>query len=132
LTNSENELILSDGSHSIFFLDEGLNVLRNITVYTPLAGGKNITHTNLNELEYVDGYIYANIWYTNNILVIDPATGVVKKLIDFTVLTQFEQNLAKIRGDVLNGIAYDKFTKSFYITGKKWSHIYNAKLKFNF
>jgi glutamine cyclotransferase len=85
-------------------------VLRNVTVYSNTSKGA-VPYNYLNELEYVDGNIFANIWLTNNIAIINPETGLVKKLLDFTLLTQFEKNLATTRGDVLNGIAYDKDKK---------------------
>jgi glutamine cyclotransferase len=64
----------------------------------------------INELEYVRDKIFANIWLTNNIAIINPSTGEIIKLIDFTLLTQYEKNLSTTIGDVLKGIAYDKYT----------------------
>jgi glutamine cyclotransferase len=109
ITNTDNELIITDGSDKIFFLNESFNVLRNITVYGGNKFGP-VYYKYINELEYVRDKIFANIWLTNNIAIINPLTGEIIKLIDFTLLTQYEKNLSTTIGDVLNGIAYDKYT----------------------
>jgi glutamine cyclotransferase len=69
-----------------------------------------VNYKYINELEYANNKLFANIWLTNSIVVIDPLKGEIEKVVDFTLLTQYEKNISQKRGDVLNGIAYDKFT----------------------
>ena len=80
----------------------------------------------LNELEYIKGYIYANIWLTNNIVKINPADGKVVAKLDLSTLA-FKAALTT-GGDALNGIAYDSTTDHIYVTGKLWPHIHQLKL----
>lgn len=120
LTNDGSQLIMSDGSERIYFRDPTtFAVKRIISVYDNKGKVKN-----LNELEYVDGLIYANVWMTYKIVVIDPASGKVLKNID---CTDFAKR-AKGNGDVLNGIAYNEAEKAFYLTGKYWASL--AKVVF--
>jgi glutamine cyclotransferase len=79
----------------------------------------------LNELEYVDGDVYANIWMNHSIVVIDPKTGQVKAWIDLTGL----ENPSFLNGEaVLNGIAYDSENKRLFVTGKNWPNLYEIEL----
>lgn len=78
----------------------------------------------LNELEYVNNYIYANIWYLNYIIKINPSNGKIVDVFNLKYFNKFENT----KKDVLNGIAYDKKDKIFYITGKNWTNIYKMKL----
>jgi YVTN family beta-propeller protein len=123
LCNDGKSLIMSDGSERIYFRSpKTFDVERTIEVYTdqgPIA--------RLNELEYVDGLIYANIWTSNNVAVIDPATGKVIATIDATQLVQE----GKGNGEVLNGIAYNSVTKKLYMTGKFWSKMFEVKVNKN-
>jgi len=82
----------------------------------------------LNELEFVDGFIYANIWQTHFIVKIDPVTGKVVGRID---LSSLGQEISKFNGsfDVLNGIAYEKKSKLFLVTGKLWPVLFALRLK---
>ncbi len=114
-------LIASDGSSEIYFMDEKLNDIKQITV---THKGKEVS--NINELEYIDGFIWANEWLTNNILIIDPNSGNVVKLLDFTKLCPDE---IADTNDVLNGIAYNSQTGKIYITGKRWDKLYELELK---
>ncbi len=122
LTYNGSNLIMSDGSHRLFFLDkESFAAVRILEVYDNKG-----RVTNLNELEYINGIIYANIWQTDNIVKIDAKTGKVLAYIDCEGLlteSEIEQNKA----DVLNGIAYDPQTKKIYITGKQWPKIFELK-----
>lgn len=121
LTHNASQLIMSDGSDTIRFIDpETLKTVRRIAVK---LGSKQVK--NLNELEFVDGYIYANIWYQNAIVKIDPATGQIVGVLDLSKLT-----LARSRseGAVLNGIAYNHVDKVFYVTGKLWEELFVIKL----
>ena len=80
----------------------------------------------LNELEFVDGKVYANCWYSKKILVIDPETGVVEATVD---LEELKGSPLPDPDAVLNGIAYDAKTKLFYVTGKRWPHMYAIRIK---
>jgi len=122
ITSHGDQIVMSDGSSQLRFLDpETLQVTKTITV---TKAGKEIEH--LNELEWVDGYIYANIWMRDEIIKIDPETGKVIASIDCSALLP-ERPLNK--DAVLNGIAYDQEEKAFYITGKLWPVIYKVEFE---
>jgi glutaminyl-peptide cyclotransferase len=123
LTQNGKEIILSDGSPRLHFLDpETLREKHHIDVS---AHGTPIE--NLNELEWVDGEIFANVWQTNYIARIDPVTGQVKAWIDLSGLP--ETVGAHDPDNVLNGIAYDSAGHRLFVTGKRWPHLYEIKLK---
>ena len=124
LTHNDKELIRSDGSEKIYFLDSAkLSVTRTITVTDNGARVKS-----LNELEYVDGYLYANVYETSRIVKIDPSTGKVVGRLDLSTIVdeikRMYQNTAE-----LNGIAYDKNSKAFLITGKLWPKSYLIRIQ---
>lgn len=120
LTSDSDYLILSDGSSTIRYLDpETLEVVNKITV----RDGRQAI-SNLNELEYFDGRIYANVWQEDFILQIQPATGRVTAKIDMSGL--LDVNIAD-DGACLNGIAVNKETNTFYVTGKLWPKIFEVK-----
>jgi glutamine cyclotransferase len=123
LTNDHAALIMSDGTNKIRFLDpQSFRVLRSIEVYD-----HNQPLTELNELEYIKGEIYANIWHSDRIVRIDPATGKILAWIDLTGLRRPEEDGGD--GDnVLNGIAYDEKKDRLFVTGKRWSRIYEIRL----
>lgn len=123
LTNIENDtLIMSDGTNVLTFVDsENLKPVKKIHV-TEFG---NELH-NLNELEYVDGYIYANVYTTNKIVKINSNTGLVVKSYDFSEL-YFDSKYRNVNSLEMNGIAYNKKTKTFFITGKMWPSIYEVK-----
>jgi len=119
LTSNGNALIMSDGSNNLTFLDpENLKVLKVLQVTE-----NGVARDSLNELEYIKGFIYANIWMNNHIVKIDTGSGKVIGKIDLTGLTNdaFRRNP---NIDVLNGIAYDSTNDKIYVTGKMWSRIY--------
>ena len=123
LTRNNLELIQSDGTSQLRFIDpQTLQEKRRITV---TAEGRPVTQ--LNELEWVDGEIYANIWQTDKIARIDPKTGHVVGWIDLTGLLS-EADRAKGQVDVLNGIAYDATTKRLFVTGKMWPKLFQIRL----
>jgi glutaminyl-peptide cyclotransferase len=125
ITNNGSDLIVSDGTANIYFVDAGnFTVKRRITVSTD--GGPI---DSINELEYINGYIYANVYQTDFIVKIDPANGNVVGKMDFPDLRQkyFAKEITD-RTDVLNGIAYDSTTKKLFITGKRWPKMFEISL----
>jgi glutamine cyclotransferase len=122
LTTDGTHLIMSDGSSALIFLDPATEqVTRYITV------SDDIGHVGfLNELEYVDGSIYANVWQTHFIARISPKSGKVTGWIDLAGLNPDPQKLKYPY--VLNGIAYDKKTSHLLVTGKCWPNIYEIQL----
>jgi glutamine cyclotransferase len=124
LTHNNTNLILSDGTDKIHFLDTAtLKVTRSITV----TDG-NMKIKELNELEFVNGFIYANVWQTNWIVKVDPSNGKVVGKVDFSALGN-EIRAIDPNADVLNGIAYDKNSRAFLITGKLWPKSYLVRLQ---
>jgi glutamine cyclotransferase len=125
LTNNGTDLIISDGSSNIYFVNpDDFKIRSSISVKTDKGPVDNI-----NELEFVDGVIYANVYQTNIIVKIDPATGNVTGRLDFPANFKADQDIKfPGRADVLNGIAYDSSSKSFFVTGKRWSKMFEVKL----
>jgi glutamine cyclotransferase len=124
ITHDGKNLMMSDGSDKITFLDT--TTLKPVKVLS--VTNDNGPVTNLNELEYVEGYIMANLWQTNLIVKIDPATGKVVGQLDLTPLANDAQR-RNPRVDVLNGIAYHPTTKLLLVTGKYWPMTYVIQLK---
>jgi glutamine cyclotransferase len=121
LTQNGTDIIMSDGTSAIRFLDPvTLNERRRITV---TLQGTELTQ--LNELEWVNGEIYANIWQTPRIARIDPATGRVTGIIDLTGIANENTTSSDA---VLNGIAYDAQGDRLFVTGKLWPHLYEIDL----
>jgi glutamine cyclotransferase len=123
LTQNARQLIMSDGTPQLRFLDPvTLKETRRLTV---TADGQPVK--NLNELEWVKGEVLANIWLTNYIARIDPADGKVTGWIDLTGL----MNPAELGGDpdaIPNGIAYDAEHDRLFVTGKRWPKLFEIKL----
>ncbi len=125
LTTDGSSLILSDGSHRIRFFDpETFAIRKTINV---LDGGRVID--SLNELEFIKGEIFANIWHDQRIARIDPSTGRVKGWIDLTGLR--EASGATDEEGVLNGIAYDAASDRLFVTGKLWPKLFEIRLQQN-
>lgn len=123
LATDGHSLILSDGTDQIRFLDPvTFEVKRSIRV---LAGDRSVNR--LNELEYIKGEIFANVWGSDFVVRIDPATGKVTGVIDFTGLLPPQDH--GVNTDVLNGIAYDAAGDRLFITGKKWPKLFEVRLK---
>ena len=80
----------------------------------------------MNELEFIDGYLYANVWTTNNIAKIDPKTGIIVGIIDLSSLF-YEARKAYPMSEATNGIAYDPSKDRIFVTGKFWPTIYQIK-----
>ena len=116
-------LVLSDGSDRLFFLDpETYAVLRTIRV---TDAGRPVTQ--LNELEWIEGEIWANVWQTDRIARISPSTGVVNAWVDLTTLWPRARRTPS--ADVLNGIAYDTTARRIFVTGKKWPLVYEIEVR---
>ncbi len=122
LTYDGNKCIMSDGSAYLFFLDpltfESIGHVEVLDATTPVS--------RINELEYVNGKVYANIWMKDKIAIISPQTGKVEGWIDLNGLQDFEDHSSD---EVLNGIAYDAVEERLFVTGKKWSNLFEIELK---
>ena len=92
--------------------------------YDDEMGGRPVRY--LNELEYIDGKVWANVYTTDLIVIINPATGVVEATVDCTGL--LPASLRDRRTDVLNGIAFDPVSRKTYLTGKYWKRLYEIEL----
>ena len=122
LTTDGRSLIMSDGTNQIRFRDPAtFAVTRTISVR---RDGQPLNQ--LNELEYVQGEIFANIWQTDLVARIDPATGNLLGLIDFSGLLSPAE---RARADVLNGIAYDPAGDRLFVTGKYWPKLFEVRLR---
>jgi len=123
LTFDSSHFIMSDGSAFLYFRDTiTFEEISRVEVRDSVGP---IIH--LNELEYIDGEVWANIWLTSRIIRIDPATGKVIGLIDFQALVNEARNDYS-RADVLNGIAYDTENDRLFVTGKNWPWLYEIKV----
>ena len=123
LTHDGERLIMSDGTSTLYFRDPfTFEETGRITV----KQGENPV-ANLNELEYIDGEVYANIWGKDFIAIINPTSGQVTGLVDLNGLLSAEDRGGR-RVDVLNGIAYDAKGKRLFVTGKWWPKLYEIKL----
>ncbi len=122
LTHDGNRLILSDGSATLRFLNP--NSFREIGRVVVRDRGTPVP--DLNELEFIKGEVYANVWHTNRIARISPATGEVLGWIDLTGL--IPQRLLPHSEAVLNGIAYDSANDRLFVTGKLWPKLFEIRL----
>ncbi len=119
LTYNGSELIMSDGSSNLTFLDPvTYQKVGQVSVHDG-----NATVTNINELEFINGDVYANIWQQQKIAIINPQTGTVKGWIELTGIYQSNNP-----DDVLNGIAYDAQSNNLFVTGKDWPNIYQITI----
>jgi glutaminyl-peptide cyclotransferase len=122
LTSDGESLILSDGSSTLRYLDpRDFRVQKKLKV---TANGRPLEQ--LNELEFIDGEIWANIWYSDRVARISPKTGEVVGWVDFTGLWPAAQR--PNHEAVLNGIAYDTEQKKLYVTGKNWPRLFEVRL----
>ncbi len=121
LANDGSRLIMSDGTPELRFLDpETFEELHRVTVTDSGAPVENI-----NELVMIEGEVYANIWQSDEIVIIDPQTGRVTGRVDMRGLLS-EQERARV--DVLNGIAWDARTNRLFVTGKLWPRLFEIRL----
>ena len=123
LTHDSTHLIMSDGSSNLKFLDPETLKLESIISVVDNNGPVS----NVNELEYVDGYIYANVWQRDYIIKINPTTGKVIGKLNLDSIVR-EMRVKAPNADFLNGIAYNPQSKTFYVTGKLWPVVYEIAL----
>lgn len=121
LTTDGKNLIASDGTANLYFMDDSFKTERKLTVK---LNGRPVR--DLNELEYIDGKIWANVYLTDMIVIIDPADGNVTGIVDCSGL--LPENLRTEDTDVLNGIARNPVDGKLYLTGKNWSRLYEVAL----
>jgi glutamine cyclotransferase len=123
LTTDGRDLIMGDGSSELFYLDPGTFALKKRLKVTL----NDSAVFNINELEYIDGVIFANVWQTDYIIRIDPQKGTVTGVVDLRELAPVQY-----RGHadyVLNGIAYDPASKHLFVTGKMWPELFEIELQ---
>ena len=123
ITSDASRLIMSDGSDALYFLDPNDYSLQGSIRVT--ADGEPVK--GLNELEYINGMIYANLWPSTWIAIISPDTGEVTGRIDLSGIMD-EGGIPKRRVDVLNGIAYDPSEGRLFVTGKLWPSLFEIEL----
>lgn len=129
-TNDGTNIIISDGTSKLYFVQPDENK-KEMKINKILTVANNMGEVDsLNELELIDGYIYANRWMTNNIVKIDTSNGFVVGNMNLTgLLRQYDPGVKIDPNEaVLNGIAYDSTTKRLYITGKDWPKLFEMKL----
>lgn len=129
ITHDNTNLIISDGTDKLYFVRPADMKLMKIVSVAGNMGPVN----NLNELEYINGYIYANQWETDNILKIDPSSGFITGIMDFSnALKKFAginyDKETQEEGAVLNGIAWDSAGNRLFITGKLWPKLLEVKI----
>jgi glutamine cyclotransferase len=124
LTRNDTEIIMSDGTPELRFLDpKSLRETHRIEV---TLEGKTIS--NVNELEWVKGEIFANVWQTDFVLRIDPLNGHVVGVVNLTGLLK-RSDIVPGQTDVLNGIAYDAKADRLFVTGKNWPKLFEIRLR---
>jgi glutamine cyclotransferase len=122
LTYDGERLIMSDGTATLYFRDPAtFELLGQVPVHDEQG-----PVVRLNELEYIDGLVYANVWQTDRVAIIDPASGQVVAWIDLGGLLQLEDPVQVV--DVLNGIAYDAANERLFVTGKLWPKLFEIEL----
>jgi glutamine cyclotransferase len=122
MTNDGKNIYFNDSSEKIWKMNpETQTTIDNINVYSNNSKIKEV-----NELEWVDGKIYSNIWQKNAIVIINPNNGAVEGILDMTKLLKLITSLPDT--DVLNGIAYNPKTKTIFVTGKNWDKMFEIKI----
>ncbi len=126
ITNNGTDLIVSDGTANLYFVDPVTFKVKNTVSVT--EDGSPID--SINELEYIDGFVFANVYQTNFILKINPSNGVVAGKMDLSdKIGKYAPGYTpKPNDEVLNGIAYDSATKKLFITGKRWPKLFEVTL----
>lgn len=123
LTTDGQNIIMSNGSDKLTYYDADFKPVKTLAVTN-----NGYAQESLNELEFIKGYIYANVWMTGDVVKIDPATGQVVARINLTPLSYEVRNLHPYAME-MNGIAYDAATDKIYVTGKCWPSIYEIGFK---
>jgi glutamine cyclotransferase len=122
ITNYYDNLIMSDGTQNLYIIDpESFSIIDQLQVSTNIGPVNNI-----NELEWINGKIWANVYLTNTIVIIDPETGFVETELDLSHLVP--DSYANPHDNVLNGIAYDKKNNRIFVTGKRWPVLYEISI----
>ena len=121
ITTDGKQLIASDGTPNLYFLDKDLKLVKKVPV---TIDGRPVRW--LNELEYIDGKIWANVYTSNEIVIINPKNGKVEGVVDCRGL--LPQEMKKPSTDVLNGIAFNPADGRIYLTGKNWPRLYEISL----
>ena len=126
ITTAGDHLIMSDGSNKLYHIAPStFNIIKEVEVYD-----HNGEVTQLNELEYIDGLVWANVWLTDRIVVIDPETGVVKGELNMpNLLSAADKARTDDKDDVLNGIAWNPAKQTFYVTGKRWPKMFEINVQ---
>ncbi|MFZ0281796.1 MAG: glutaminyl-peptide cyclotransferase, partial [Bacteroidales bacterium] len=123
LTTMNDNIVMSDGTNVLYFFEpEMFTVVSRIEVYDD---EKKVDQ--LNELEFIEGEIWANIWQSDLIARIDPVSGKVNSYVDLSALYP-EAKRRESGSDVLNGIAYDAANKRIFVTGKRWPKLFEIKV----
>ena len=123
ITNNGSDLIISDGSANLYFVNpQDFKVKSTVAVQTNFGPVDN-----LNELEFIEGSVFANIYTTNKIVKINPESGHVTGIMEFKNLLLPSEVVAG-RTDYFNGIAYDSTTKTMFVTGKRWPKLFEVRL----
>jgi glutamine cyclotransferase len=123
ITNNGKELIVSDGTSNLYFYDPA--TFRLLHTQGVTYGGEYLS--SINELEYIEGFVFANKWQHSGIYKINPNTGETVGVIDIAQIWNHIKSI-DTEADVPNGIAYDADTKKIYITGKQWPELYEIQL----
>ena len=122
ITHDGSRLIMSDGTATLYFLDpETFAQVDQVEVYDTDTGPVTL----LNELEYIQGEVYANIWNEERIAIINPQTGEVTAWVDLEGIQNFKNMDIS---NILNGIAYDEKEKRLFVTGKRWPQLFEIRL----
>ncbi len=125
ITHNDSELIISDGSANLFFVNPGDFKVKSTKQVTDNIGPIK----EINELEFIDGFVFANVYGSDIILKIDPANGHVVGIINLPkLIQQYAKDFKPDDNEVLNGIAWDSANKKMYITGKHWPKIFELTI----
>ena len=126
ITTMNDELVVTDGSNALYFFDPNSYERKRVVEVYDNVGKID----SLNELEYIDGKIYANVWLTDRIVIINPTTGKVEGSLNLaSILTMADKRKLRDGDDVLNGIAWDAAKNRIFVTGKRWPKLLEIKLK---
>src|ERR1035438_10088264 len=124
LTDNGSQLIMSDGSSDLYFLNP--QTFQRTGEIAVRDGATPID--DLNELEYINGSVFANLWLTNRIAVINPGSGQVRAWIDLTGIENLTGCHCDLTNDVLNGIAFDSQNNRLFVTGKDWPNLFEIQI----